>query len=140
MSPSGKRKQHEQQGLLHSLLKSTTGASGKVHVQQSKCFQPVVLDPCNVTEVKGWIPKKRGHHLSIHIHYQRGCSGREALCPLQQFSCRPPTELTASFPLSFQNSYLNRLKGIRATLETSPFFKCHEVTRTLLPHVSLRYT
>uniref|UniRef100_A0A803VEP8 Kinase n=1 Tax=Ficedula albicollis TaxID=59894 RepID=A0A803VEP8_FICAL len=25
------------------------------------------------------------------------------------------------------NSYLNRLKGIRATLETSPFFKCHEV-------------
>ncbi|XP_009876483.1 PREDICTED: inositol-trisphosphate 3-kinase B-like, partial [Apaloderma vittatum] len=24
------------------------------------------------------------------------------------------------------NSYLNRLKGIRATLETSPFFKCHE--------------
>lgn len=27
----------------------------------------------------------------------------------------------------FQNSYLNRLKGIRATLETSPFFKCHEV-------------
>ncbi|XP_054839270.1 inositol-trisphosphate 3-kinase B [Eublepharis macularius] len=25
------------------------------------------------------------------------------------------------------NSYLSRLKGIRATLETSPFFKCHEV-------------
>nr|XP_056708833.1 inositol-trisphosphate 3-kinase B [Euleptes europaea] len=25
------------------------------------------------------------------------------------------------------NSYLNRLKGIHATLETSPFFKCHEV-------------
>ncbi|XP_019338650.1 inositol-trisphosphate 3-kinase B isoform X2 [Alligator mississippiensis] len=25
------------------------------------------------------------------------------------------------------NSYLNRLKGIRATLEMSPFFKCHEV-------------
>ncbi|XP_067420943.1 inositol-trisphosphate 3-kinase B [Emydura macquarii macquarii] len=25
------------------------------------------------------------------------------------------------------NGYLNRLKGIRATLETSPFFKCHEV-------------
>ncbi|XP_035418358.1 inositol-trisphosphate 3-kinase B [Cygnus olor] len=25
------------------------------------------------------------------------------------------------------NSYLIRLKGIRATLETSPFFKCHEV-------------
>ncbi|KAM9382360.1 inositol-trisphosphate 3-kinase B [Phaethornis superciliosus] len=25
------------------------------------------------------------------------------------------------------NSYLKRLKGIRATLETSPFFKCHEV-------------
>ncbi|XP_060101503.1 inositol-trisphosphate 3-kinase B [Heteronotia binoei] len=25
------------------------------------------------------------------------------------------------------NSYLNRMKGIRATLETSPFFKCHEV-------------
>lgn len=30
-------------------------------------------------------------------------------------------------PLWFQNSYLIRLKGIRATLETSPFFKCHEV-------------
>ncbi|XP_030413240.1 inositol-trisphosphate 3-kinase B isoform X3 [Gopherus evgoodei] len=25
------------------------------------------------------------------------------------------------------NGYLNRLKGIRDTLETSPFFKCHEV-------------
>ncbi|XP_074845975.1 inositol-trisphosphate 3-kinase B [Carettochelys insculpta] len=25
------------------------------------------------------------------------------------------------------NGYLNRLKGIRATLEKSPFFKCHEV-------------
>ncbi|CAM4537928.1 unnamed protein product [Lepidochelys olivacea] len=25
------------------------------------------------------------------------------------------------------NGYLNRLKGIRETLETSPFFKCHEV-------------
>lgn len=38
--------------------------------------------------------------------------------------------LRVCLPLWFQNSYLIRLKGIRATLETSPFFKCHEVTLT----------
>lgn len=54
-------------------------ASGKVHAQQSKGSQPVVLDPCDVTEVKRWIPK-REDHLSIYIHYQRGGSGREAIC------------------------------------------------------------
>lgn len=35
--------------------------------------------------------------------------------------------LKYSLFFQLQNSYLNRLKGIRATLETSPFFKCHEV-------------
>lgn len=110
-------------------------ASGKVHAHQSKCSQPVVLDPCDVTEVKRQIPK-REDTISLYIYTIREgiLEGKPSICPVQQFPCRPPTELTASFSLSFQNSYLNRLKGIRATLETSPFFKCHEVTRSFLTY------
>lgn len=57
-------------------------ASGKVHAQQSKGSQPVVLDPCDVTEVKRWIPK-REDHLSVYTLSERGFwkgSHLSALC------------------------------------------------------------